>query len=181
MGSTPFKAAFAKAGFSHIRTQKSAGMYALLLAAHSWFRWLVQVSLVYALYRAYRGWLGDKAFSRLDNTLRHTTATIAHVQLVLGLWLYFVSPVIDHFLHDFGEAIHDRQLRFFGMEHSTMMFIAVAFITLGSSLAKRKPTDKQKFRTMATWFSIALLIILTSVPWPFSPFTARPWFRGIVR
>jgi hypothetical protein len=152
-------------------------MYPVVLAVHSVVRWMVLVSLLYALYRAYRGWLSGGTFSRHDNMVRHTTATIAHIQLVVGIWLYFVSPVIDYFLNHFSEAVHERQIRFFGMEHSTMMLTAIVCMTIGSAAAKRKPTGKQKFKTIAIWFTIALLIILISIPWPFSPMVSRPYLR----
>ena len=152
-------------------------MYATLLAIHSLVRWLVLVSLLYSLYRAYRGWLGNKLFTKHDNFVRHTTATIAHIQLIFGLWLYFVSPLIDYFLHHYKEAVHQRGIRFFGMEHSVMMLVSIILITIGSAIAKRQPTDKQKFKTIAIWYCIALIIILINIPWPFSIFAARPYFR----
>lgn len=153
-------------------------MYSTLLTTHSLFRWLVLASLLYAIYRGYRGWLTGKPFSRFDNTIRHTTATIAHIQLIFGIWVYLISPIIDYFLHNFKDAVHQREIRFFGMEHSSMMLIAIVIISIGSMQAKRKPADKQKFKTMAIWFTIGLLIMLTSIPWPFSPLVSRPYFRG---
>ena len=81
-------------------------MYQTLLALHSLFRWIVLTSLLFTIYRAYKGWFAAKPFSRFDNTVRHTTATIAHFQLIIGLWLYFVSPIIDYFLHHYKIAVH---------------------------------------------------------------------------
>ena len=153
-------------------------MYNALLATHSLIRWLVLTSLVYSLYRAYSGWFGNKPFTKSDNSIRHITATIAHVQLIAGLWLYFISPIIDYFLHHYAEAKTQSEIRFFGMEHSVMMLIAIIIITIGSAKAKRKTTDLEKFKTMATWYSVALFIILVCIPWKFSPLASRPYFRG---
>jgi hypothetical protein len=153
-------------------------MYPTLLAAHSLVRWLVLASLVYSLFRAYKGWLSKKQFSKTDNAVRHWTATIAHIQLLLGGWLYFISPLIRYFFDNYKEAVHQREVRFFGMDHSLMMLTAIVVITIGSAKAKRKHTDREKFKTIAIWFTISLLIILTSIPWSFSPLTSRPYFRG---
>ena len=142
-------------------------MYATLLTFHSLIRWLVLASLIFALYRAYRGWLSNKPYTKTDHYSRVVAATSAHIQLVLGVWLYFISPIVSYFVHNFGTAVHERSIRFFGMEHVTMMLTAITLITIGSSKVKRKQTDKQKFRTMAVWFSIGLLLILTSIPWSF--------------
>jgi len=152
-------------------------MFPIVLTLHSLVRWLVLVSLLFAVYRGFRGWRSGSAFSAFDNSVRHLTATIAHIQLMLGLWLYFISPLTDYFLHHFKEAVHERTLRFFGMEHSLMMFVAIVVITIGSAKARRKPTDNEKYKTMALWYTVGLLLILTSVPWAFSPLVSRPWLR----
>jgi hypothetical protein len=153
-------------------------MYSLLLAAHSLVRWLVLISLLVAIFQAYKGWLRNKPFTKLDNIIRSATVNVTHLQFVLGIVLYCISPVVRYFLGYFKTAVHQREIRFFGMEHITMMMIAVVLITIGSMKAKRQPTDKQRFKTMAIWFTIALIIILASIPWQFSPLISRPYFRS---
>ncbi len=152
-------------------------MYTTITFLHSFTRWLVLAGLLYTLYRAITGLLIYRKFTRTDNLARHWSATIAHIQLILGLWLYFISPVIDYFLHHYKEAAKQPEVRFFGMEHSVMMLSAIILITLGSAKAKRKEQDRDKFKTLAIWYSIALLIILIMIPWPFSPFASRPYLR----
>ena len=152
-------------------------MYTTVLAIHSLVRWLVLASLLFAIFCAFNGWSSKRSFSRVDNSVRHWTATMAHIQLIFGLVLYFISPIVNYFLHNFNDAVHRREIRFFGMEHSLMMVIAIVVITIGSARAKRKLTDPEKFKTMALWFSAGLLIILSSVPWAFSPLISRPYFR----
>ena len=153
-------------------------MYATILALHSLVRWLVLISLLFALYQAYRGWLTGKSYSRFDNSVRYWTVFIAHTQLVLGLWLYFISPIIRYFLNNFKDAVHTREIRFFGMEHIIMMLTAMALITIGSAKAKRKQSDTEKHRTVAVWFTIGLLLILVAIPWKFSPLVSRPYLRS---
>lgn len=152
-------------------------MYPVLLLLHSLFRWVVLGSLSFGLYRAYWGWLGQRAFTPLDNTVRHATATIAHIQLMLGYALYFNSPLVSYFLAHRSEAGHQPQALFFGLLHVALMTTAIVILTIGSALAKRKPTSLEQFRTMALWFTVALLLMLLAVPWPFSPLASRPYFR----
>lgn len=149
-------------------------MYQTLLL-HSWGRWAVVLGLGLGLFRAYRGWLGHKPFTRLDDSVRHNVATIAHVQLVLGYLLYFVSPLIASFR--LREAEHAPTTLFFGLQHVAVMTTAIVVLTIGSALAKRQATDPAKFRTMALWFTGAALLILLAIPWPFSPWASRPFFR----
>jgi hypothetical protein len=150
-------------------------MYLTLLTIHSWVRWAVLLGLLFGLGRAYRGWLGRQPFSALDDTTRHTVATIAHVQLVLGYLLYFNSPLIQAF--HLRDVIHDPGALFFGLQHVAFMTLAIVVLTIGSALAKRRITDTSKFRTMALWFTAALLVMIVAIPWPFSPFAQRPYLR----
>ncbi|MRG48011.1 hypothetical protein GFS24_23020 [Chitinophaga sp. SYP-B3965] len=149
-------------------------MYQILLYIHSLFRWLVLLSLIYSIYRAWRGYISHSAFTGTDNSIRHWTATIAHIQLTLGVVLYFKSPFTRASLK---HTLQSMDLSFFSIIHLSMMVVAILLITIGSALSKRKTTDPEKFRTLLIWFSIALLIILLAIPWPFSPFTHRPYFR----
>ena len=113
-------------------------MYILLLASHSLTRWLVLASLLFSIGRAYRGWLLNKPFLRFDNTIRLITVTIAHIQLIIGLWLYGISPVVHYFLHHFHTAVHERQIRFFGMEHITVMLISIVLIKIGRASCRER-------------------------------------------
>ncbi|MEJ2881456.1 hypothetical protein [Pedobacter sp. GR22-6] len=140
-------------------------------------RWLVLASIVYAIYRAYRGYSSNAQFSKTDNAVRHWTATIAHIQLLIGIILYTQSPIIKYFWQNFNEAIQNLDLTFFGLLHLILMLTAIILITIGSALSKRKTTDKEKFKTMLVWFSVSLIIIFIAIPWPFSPLANRPYFR----
>ena len=153
-------------------------MYQFILAFHSLIRWLVLISLLVSIFTTYSGWFKHKVYTRQDNFIRMITVIIAHTQLIIGLWLYFISPIVNYFLHNFKDAVHNRQIRFFGMEHITMMVIAITLITIGSAKAKRQTTAHQKFKTTAIWFTIGLLVILSSIPWSFSPLISRPLFRS---
>lgn len=152
-------------------------MYQALVFYHSLVRWLVVASLLYSIYRAYRGYASKSEFSKTDNAVRHWTATIAHIQLMIGMVLYFQSPVSKYFMANFKEAIKNFDITFFGLIHSSLMLTAIVLITIGSATSKRKQTDRAKFKTMLVWFLIALVIIFVAIPWPFSPLANRPYFR----
>ena len=152
-------------------------MYVTLLTLHSWVRWFVLTGLISAIIVGYYGWLFKKPFFKSHDKIRHWSATILHIQFTLGITLYFISPIVDYFLNHFKEAIHLREVRFFGMEHSLMMFIAVTLVSVGSAKAKRKKSDQEKFKTMAIWFSVGFLIILSSIPWRFLGLISRPYLR----
>ncbi len=152
-------------------------MYAHLLVAHSLLRWLVLACLLYAIFRAYTGYCRRRPFTKADNAVRHWTATAAHIQLMIGMVLYTQSPLVRFFWKQPGDGARYPDAGFYGLVHALLMLIAVVVLTIGSALARRRAEDRQKFRTMLVWFAVALLIIFLAIPWPFSPLSARPYFR----
>jgi hypothetical protein len=135
-------------------------------------------TLLYALYRAYIGYINKRTFTKADNAIRHWTATTAHIQLMLGILLYSRSPNARLSLHATGANGQMTQPFFFGVLHLLLMLSAIVIITIGSAMAKRKVTDSDKFKTILIWFAIALLVILITIPWPFSPLAQRPYLRS---
>lgn len=149
-------------------------MYHTLLILHSINRWLVLISLVYAILTAWKGYRSNKAFSRQDNTIRHVTATVSHIQLTIGMLLYMVSPIVKF---ETGGTGLMSEHTFFSVLHTALMAVSVVIITIGSARAKRMEDNRAKFKTMLIWFSLALLIIMVAIPWPFSPLAHRPYYR----
>ena len=150
----------------------------MLLLLHSLGRWLVLISLLYAIVRAFKGYRFALPFARMDNAIRHWTATIAHLQLMIGIVLYAQSPLIKYFFSPSAQVKESREPLFFALIHLAMMMVAIPIITIGSALAKRRVTDWEKFSTMFYWFAVALLLILIAIPWPFSPLAHRPYLRS---
>ena len=154
-------------------------MYETLLFLHSLIRWILVVLILLAIIRGFMGWQGKQNFTALDGKLRFYTVLSAHVQFLIGLILYFVSPTIKYFMQNFKDAVGEAEVRFFGMEHSIMMLVAVILITIGGVKVKKATSHSSKFKTMAIWFLIAFIIIFVSIPWSFSPMApVRPLFRG---
>lgn len=152
-------------------------MYSSLIFFHSIFRWLVLVSLIVAILTAFKGYSLGSIFTKRHDSIRHWTATISHIQLMIGSVLYFTSPFIKYILANFKQASQQREMLFFGVIHISLMFVSILVITIGSALSKRQPADRKKFKTMLVWFSAAFFVILIAIPWPFSPFANRPYFR----
>src|SRR6187402_3620583 len=128
-------------------------MYSTLLILHSAVRWVALFMLLYSIYRAFAGYRGHLEFSSSDNAVRHWTATAFQVQLMIGFILYFNSPFVHAFWAG-GSVQQWNANTFFSVVHLILMFVAVTVLSLGSGLAKRKPTDAQKYKTMLVWFSI---------------------------
>lgn len=144
-------------------------MYQAFTFYHSLLRWLVLISLVYAIVRAAKGYFSKGTYTASDDMIRRVTTGIAHVQLIVGMVFYYKSPLVSYFW------VH-RQMVFYGLVHPLLMIAAVVLMTVGAARVKRVE-DQKKFRTLLLFFSIALLLIFVAIPWPFSPFAKSPYFR----
>jgi NhaP-type Na+/H+ or K+/H+ antiporter len=100
------------------------------------------------------------------------------LQFLVGLLLYAVfSPLTRAAFTDFGAAMRDSVLRFFAVEHIFGMVVALALAHIGRGRLRRLTDDTARHRTMAIFFTLALVIMLVTIPWPFMP-AGRPYFRG---
>jgi hypothetical protein len=118
-----------------------------------------------ALYASYRGWLGGRAYGRGEAAAGRAFTGLLDLQVLLGLVLYALSPIVRTGLGDLGAAMGVRELRFFAVEHITGMVIALVFAHVGAVRVKRASTDASKLRQAAIWQTLATLSILVSLPW----------------
>ncbi|GAB3326279.1 hypothetical protein ACFQT0_13570 [Hymenobacter humi] len=151
-------------------------MYPILLALHSWSRWLVIIFGLIAIYRAYVGWTGRRRFVGADNGMGASFVGSMHLQVLLGLGLYFgLSPWGLNAMKQAG-AMKDPTARFFGMEHVVVMILAAVLAQVGRTLSKKAKDDTIKHKKAFTYFAIALVLVLLMIPWGiWNP--ARPLFR----
>ncbi len=152
-------------------------MYSFILVLHSWLRWALFLALILVVLRSLLGLTRHSVFSALDNGFRHWTATLAHVQWAIGMLVYIKSPLVQYYFSGGQEVDLPFELTFFAIVHPLLMFTAVVLITIGSAKAKRLESDHLKFKTVFITYLLALIVIIIAIPWPFSPFALRPYFR----
>jgi hypothetical protein len=140
-------------------------MYPILLSLHNIMRWLVVIAGIWLLIRTYMGLFSKSDWTDTEGKAVRFFVIFLDVQLVLGLILYFVSPLIQAAMSDMGAAMGDDQLRFFSVEHFSMMILAVILAHIGSVMVKRAAESRSKYIRSAIWFTIAALIIVAAIPW----------------
>ncbi len=144
-----------------------------ILHLHSALRWVALILLVVTFIGAL---LGGSTFTEGARKRGLFTMIALHVQLVLGLILYFVSEK-GLALFQQPDVMKNSVYRFFAVEHISVMVIGILLGTLGHSLVKRTEGDRAKYRKQALFFGLALLLIVSRIPWPFmSGFEAYGWF-----
>jgi len=131
--------------------------------------------LIITVVKSFVGWFGKKEYTPLDDKLSLFLFISAHLQLVIGLILYFVSPIVAIALDDMAKAMSEVTLRFWAVEHIASMIVGIAIITLGRIMAKKGTSDSSKFRRQAVYYVLAMVLIFSAIPWPWSAI-ARPWF-----
>jgi uncharacterized membrane protein YozB (DUF420 family) len=141
-------------------------LYPVVLAVHNIVRWIIVILAVVALFRAYSGWLGRRAWSSTDRSVGIFLASAMDIQFLFGLILYFLlSPVTRLALQNLGAAMGDAVMRFFFLEHAVYMLLAVVFVHIGSAAARRAGEDVSKHKRAALWFTLAVLAIILGMPW----------------
>lgn len=134
-------------------------MYPGLLHSHSYLRYGVLALLIVVIVTSLMGWLGKKPYTNTNNKLSLFLMIATHLQFVLGFILYFVSPAVQFN----SSTMKDASIRYWTVEHVSMMIIAVALITVARSTAKKMNVDESKHKRLFIFNSIALLIILASI------------------
>lgn len=131
-------------------------MYNALLGAHSGLRWLLVISLVIAIIKAFAGWLGKKEYTKIDNIVALALVSFTHLMGILGLALYFLSPKVIWTKDTMSNALS----RFWSMEHGLVMLIVIVLITIGRVKSKKATESLEKHKKAATLYAIAFLLIL---------------------
>ncbi len=121
--------------------------------------------LIWGIIDALTGYFKNKPFENKNNRINLILFISTHIQFLVGIILYLVSPVVKNGLLSMSTAMKTPELRFYVVEHGLTMTIAVALITIGRISAKKAPSDRIKYKRLAIYNIIALVLILSMIPW----------------
>jgi len=130
---------------------------------HSYWAYLVLVVLVLATFNAIFKFFVDKEFDPKDFRISLFALITMHIQLLLGIIYWFTKGYFDELT--VGEVMKNSAIRRLAVEHPVTMIIAVALVTIGYSKHKKKLVSKPKFKILAIFYSIALVLVLYMIPW----------------
>ena len=140
-------------------------MYDVVKSIHSYWAYLVLLVLIIAAVNAIIKTVGDKEYEANDFRKSLFTLIVSHIQLLIGLVLYFVSPRLELWSELGGKVMSNSIARLYLVEHPLINIIAVALITIGYSKHKKKLTSKAKLKTIAIFYTIALVLVLSRIPY----------------
>jgi len=141
----------------------------MLVHSHSGLRWLVLGLLIYAIYNAA---VNKISYEKRDKMINLFAMISLHIQLLLGLILYYTSGNVSF---DSG-WMKNAVTRFYGMEHLLGMLLAIIVVTVGRKMAEKQEEPEQKNKKILVWYTIGLFLILASIPWPFREALNGSWF-----
>lgn len=139
-------------------------MYTGLQHLHSGVAYLALLALILVIIYALVGSLSGREFTEKDRKIALIAFIVSHIQLLVGLILYFVSPLGFSLLTG-GGAMADSAARLTAVEHPLINIVAIILITIGYSRAKKLESSRAKFRSIYMMYAIGLLLIISRIPW----------------
>ena len=136
-------------------------MYEIIQKLHSGFAYLAFLLLVIAVVNSFIGLFSKKEFTERDRKIALFALAAIHTQLLIGIVVYFVSPLGFSAL---GQ-MKDAALRLTSLEHPLMNIIGIVLITIGWMKHKKLTTSKSKFKTFSIYYGLGLVLILSKIPW----------------
>ena len=157
-------------------------MYSGLLGLHSLMRWAMIIFLVINIIRV--NVEADQHFDKVDKAWSLRLLITSHINLLVAAYLYFWGQgglqMMETQKYTWKDVMETSWLRFWLVEHPTMMLTSIILITVSHSFSKKDIEPLKKHKIMSILYILALVIIIAGVPWPFrGESIARPIFRDI--
>lgn len=145
--------------------------YQWIQELHSYLAYVVLAILFLAVANAIMGWVNNKMFTmQRDLRLSLFALILSHIQLLVGLLLYFMSPSGLQAIQSLGMGGLNAPARLLAVEHPFINIIAIVLITIGWSRHKKFMEGRKKFKSIAIFYGLGLVLILSRIPW-------GPWFN----
>ena len=133
----------------------------MIQSIHSTLAYAVLAVVAIAVINAFLGLSSKRNFSSNDRSLSLVALILSHLQLVVGLVLWAISPLGKEAMSQMSNAA----LRLTAVEHPLTNIIAIALITIGWSKHKKEESSNGKFKKIGIFYALGLLLILSRIPW----------------
>ena len=138
----------------------------IFLTLHNLNRWAVLVLAVIVIIRTFRGWFTKKMNQSQDRKLSSAYAGVFDLQILLGAILYFTRGWESTLINGGASVMSTPSVRFFAVEHWSIMLIALVFAHIGSGQIKKATDTGKQYLWAAIWFTLSLLLVIAAIPWP---------------
>ena len=139
--------------------------YDVIKTVHSYWAFLVIIILTLIVINSIIAKFSGRAFNTKDLRLSLFGLIFSHIQLLIGLILYFTSPWFNQFYQTGMDLLKNAESRLYLIEHPLINIVAIIFITLGWSLHKRQLDSSKKFLRIGIFYGLGLIFLLSRIPW----------------
>jgi hypothetical protein len=143
-------------------------MYNGLSHAHSGLRWVLLALLILAIVNSF----SRKEYAKKDRLIYLFTMIFAHVQLTLGIVMYFISPKVQFV----SGMMKEPMWRFYGVEHLIGMILAVVLLTIGKKKSESTELPGDKHGRIRLYYTVSLILIIAFIPWPMREALGGSWY-----
>jgi len=140
-------------------------MYQIIQPIHSYLAYATLILLAFATIDGILGTIREKVFEKVHANLNKFALIATHTMFLLGIILLFISPITQTAFADMKATMKDSTLRQYAVEHPLINLIAVILVTIGNARVKRAIGNGKKFKQTMIFFGLALLLILSRIPW----------------
>ncbi len=140
-------------------------MYNILKTVHSYWAFFVLTILFIAILNALIRIISKKSFNSTDLRISLFGLIFSHIQLLIGLILYFISPWFDQWSSLGMGVMKNNESRLYLVEHPITNILAIFFITIGWSLHKKQSESSKKFLRISLFYGFGYLLLLSRIPW----------------
>ena len=140
-------------------------MYSILKTVHSYWAFFVLIILFIAIFNALIKRILRKPFNSTDLRISLFALIFTHIQLLIGLILYFISPWFGQWSSLGMGVMKNNESRLFLVEHPVTNILAILFITIGWSLHKKQSESSKKFLRITLFYGFGYILLLSRIPW----------------
>ena len=140
-------------------------MYSILKTVHSYWAFFALSILFIAILNALIKIISKKSFNSIDLRISLFGLIFSHIQLLIGVILYFISPWFDQWASLGIGVMKNNESRLYLVEHPITNILAILFITIGWSLHKKQSESSKKFLRIILFYGVGYVLLLSRIPW----------------
>lgn len=140
-------------------------MYSILKTVHSYWAFFALSILFIVILNALIKIISKKSFNLVDLRISLFGLIFSHIQLLIGVILYFISPWFDQWASLGIGVMKNNESRLYLVEHPITNILAILFITIGWSLHKKQSESSKKFLRIILFYGVGYVLLLSRIPW----------------
>jgi energy-converting hydrogenase Eha subunit C len=148
-----------------LQKTKDMSAFPILKEIHSFLAYFFLISTVvfvlYCIWRAYT----KSSFSSTQVSLARLSFIMSHIQLLIGIVLWWLHGYAQLLSDDAKAVMHDGVMRKLVIEHPLTNIIAITLLSIGFISLKKATTDHSKHIKGIIFYGIALILILAMIPY----------------